>query len=298
MSTRGQCELCGQEKELQQSHIIPSFVYKWMKKSSVTGYFRHGETPNRRVQDGDKVYLLCRDCEQRFGTWEDIFAKKVFLPLHEGGSIEPYGKWLLKYSTSVSWRVLTFFKDYLNLNHFPNNLLCSVDKALQTWKDFLLDKQPHPDSYEQHMLPFRGFVEDRNDPELPSNFNRYVSRSIDIDAACSKTEAFVYVKMCRILLIGFIEMDHPNRWRDTKIHVNHGILEKKRYKVPGTIRNFMYYKAKRVQKVQKRMSERQWDRIGKDYDKNTEKFRDSEMFHAITRDSILFGEAAFDDVKS
>lgn len=297
MSTHRHCELCDQEKELQQSHIIPSFVYKWMKKSSVTGYFRHGETPNKRVQDGDKVYLLCRDCEQRFGTWEDIFAKKVFLPLHEGGSIEPYGKWLLKYSTSVSWRVLTFFKNYLDLNHFSNNLLYSVDKALQTWKEFLLDKQPHPASYEQHMLPFRGFIEDRNDPELPSNFNRYVSRSIDIDTACSKTEAFVYVKMCRILLIGFIEMDHPNRWRDTKIHVNHGILEKKRYKVHGTIRNFMYHKAKRVQKVQKRMSDQQWERIGKDYDKNAEKFRDSEMFHAITRDSILFGEAAFDDVK-
>ena len=298
MTEIGQCELCDQEKELQQSHIVPSFVYKWMKKSSVTGYFRHGETPNKRVQDGDKVYLLCKDCEQRFGTWEDIFAKKVFIPLHEGGSFERYGKWLLKFSTSVSWRVLIFFRNYLDLNHFPNNLLPLVDKALNTWKDFLLDKQPHPVSFEQHMLPFTGFIKDCNDPELPSNFNRYVARSIDIDAACSKTEAFIYVKMCRILLIGFIAMDYPNLWRDTKIHVNRGILEKKRYKVPITIRNFMYYKAKRVQKVQRSMTDRQWDRIGQDYEKNPEKFRDSEMFHAITRDSIMFGDAAFDDVRS
>ena len=298
MTVIGQCELCDQEKELQQSHIVPSFVYKWMKKSSVTGYFRHGETPNKRVQDGDKVYLLCKDCEQRFGTWEDIFAKKVFIPLHEGGSFERYGKWLLKFSTSVSWRVLIFFRNYLDLNHFPNNLLPSVDKALNTWKDFLLDKQPHPVSFEQHMLPFTGFIKDCNDPELPSNFNRYVARSIDIDAACSKTEAFIYVKMCRILLIGFIAMDYPNLWRDTKIHVNRGILEKKRYKVPITIRNFMYYKAKRVQKVQRSMTDRQWDRLGQDYEKNPEKFRDSEMFHAITRDSIMFGDAAFDDVRS
>lgn len=184
------------------------------------------------------------------------------------------------------------------MDHFPNNLLSSVDNALQTWKDFLLDKRPHPDGYEQHMLPFRGFIEDRNDPELPSNFNRYVSRSIDIDTACSRTEAFVYVKTCRVLQIGFIKMDHPNRWRDTKIHVARGILEKKLYKVPGTVRTFMYHKAKRVQENQKRISDRQWDRIGKDYDKNAEKFRDSEMFHAITRDSNLFGDAAFDDARS
>jgi hypothetical protein len=115
-----------------------------MKKSSITGYFRHGETPNKRVQDGDKVYLLCKSCEQRFGDWEDIFARRVFFPLHEGGSIE-----------------------------------------------------------------------DHNDPELPSNFNRYVSYSFDIDAACSKTEAFVYVKICRILLIGFIKIfiEYPTACR-------------------------------------------------------------------------------------
>lgn len=103
--------------------------------------------------------------------------------------------------------------------------------------------------------------------------------------------------MCRILLISFIAIDRPDDWRDTKIHVNRGILEKNHYKVPETVRNFMYYKAKRGQKVLRSMSDRQWDRIGQDYKKNPEKFRDSEMFHAITRDSIMFGDEAFDDLR-
>jgi len=191
---------------------------------------------------------------------------------------------------------LTFIKNHLDLNHFPNSLLPSVDTALQIWKEFLLNKRPHPNSCEQHILPFRGLIVDHNDPKMPSNFNRYVSRSIDIDAACSKTEAFVYVKMCRILLIGFIKMDHRERWRDTKVHVNHGILEKRHYKVPATVSHFMYYKARRLQEVQKKLSARQWNRVGKDYEKHPEKFRDSEMFKAITQDSILFGDAAFDDL--
>ncbi len=48
--------------------------------------------------------------------------------------------------------------------------------------------------------------------------------------------------------------------------------------------------------VQKKLSARQWNRVGKDYEKHPEKFRDSEMFKAITQDSILFGDAAFDDL--
>ena len=158
----GRCGLCGKEKELQESHIIPSFVFKWLKDSSVTGHFRHGETINKRVQDGAKLYLLCWDCEQLFGKWEDIFAKEVFMPLHQNKPIKQYGTWLLKFSTSVSWRVLTFFKNHLDLNHFPDNLLKSVDNALKIWQEFLLDKRPHPECCEQHLLPFRGFIGERN----------------------------------------------------------------------------------------------------------------------------------------
>ncbi len=293
MTVHGKCSLCDNQKDLQQSHIIPSFVYKWLKNSSVTGYLRFGETPNKRVQDGEKKYLLCKDCEQLFSSWEKTFANELFVPFHQSEPIKPYGKWLLKFSTSVSWRVLTLFKNHLDLNHFPPNLLNSVDKTLITWKEFLLDKRPHPAIYEQHILPFPGYVADNNDPDMPTNINRYITRSVDIDAACSKTEAFVYVKICRLLIIGFIEMNHRERWSQMKIHVNHGNLDRKHYKVPATVRNFLYYKARRAQEVQKKMSDKQWERIGEDYKNNADKYANSEMFKATTHDSILFGDAAF-----
>jgi len=292
---KGRCRLCEQEAELAESHIIPSFIYKWLKESSVTGHFRFGETVNRRVQDGFKTYLLCHDCENRFGAWENAFAQKIFMPLHEDRIMSTYGPWLLKFCASISWRILTFFKDSLDLKHFSPEMLKSADDALNIWREFLLDKKPNPDKCEQHMLPFRGFITDRNDSELPSNFNRYVSRSVDIDAACSKSQAYVYAKMCRILLIGFIQMDHRERWRDTKVHAKHGTLEKQHYSIPIDVRNFMYYKARKAQKVSRTMSTRQWNKVGKDYERNLDKFPDSEMFRAITHDFILFGNDAFDD---
>jgi hypothetical protein len=294
----GQCRLCKRETELKESHIIPSFVYRWLKDSSVTGHFRFGETVNKRVQDGTKTYLLCGSCETLFGVWENYFAREIFLPLHEDKTMKAYGPWLLKFSVSISWRVLTYFKECLDLNHFPQNLLGCVADALDVWQEFLLDKRPNPGKYEQHILPFRGFLADRSDPELPSNFNRYVSRSVDIDAACSKTQAYVYAKMCRILLIGFIEIEHRERWRDTKIHVNHGTLEKQHYQIPIDIRNFMYYKARRAQRVSRTMSSKQWDKVGEDYRRNMDRFSHSEMFNAINQDFVLFGDDAFDDPKT
>ena len=60
------CRLCGATKELQESHILPGFVFRWKKETSATGYLRFGQQPNLRVQDGVKLHLLCRDCERRF----------------------------------------------------------------------------------------------------------------------------------------------------------------------------------------------------------------------------------------
>jgi len=259
---------------------------------------RYGEAINKRVQDGEKAYLLCPDCEQKFSVWEKAFAEKVFTPINEGNPLKNYGPWLLKFSTSVSWRVLTVLRHNGDLNHFSPELLLATDKALAAWKDFLLDKQPHPGPYEQHILPFPGLITNRGDPDMPSNFNRYISRSVDIDAFhFGDQEACTYVKICRILLLGFIHLAHPSRWRDTKIHVRQGALQKQYYRVPSQISSFLYYKARRQQNLEQELSDRQLKKIDNDYRKNAKKFPESDMFRAIDQDYVLFGKAAFIEKK-
>jgi hypothetical protein len=36
-------------QELQESHILPGFVFRWMKETSATGYLRFGQQPNLRT---------------------------------------------------------------------------------------------------------------------------------------------------------------------------------------------------------------------------------------------------------
>jgi hypothetical protein len=93
------CRLCGQDGELQDSQIVPAFIYKWLKDTSATGFLRFGREPNKRVQDGHKRRWLCIDCERLLNVWETQFATQLFHPINQdGGAKIPYGEWLLNFA--------------------------------------------------------------------------------------------------------------------------------------------------------------------------------------------------------
>lgn len=83
----GRCKLCGENRELCNSHIIPEFCYKplYDEKHRVTRV----NLPEERhlfssIQKGFREYLLCRDCEGLLNDrYEKPFEKywdKVQLP--------------------------------------------------------------------------------------------------------------------------------------------------------------------------------------------------------------------------
>lgn len=83
-----ECKLCKNVRNLQNGHIVPSFIYNWLKDTSVTGHIRYGETPNVRVQDGFKRFWFCWDCEQKMQKWETQFQQKIFCNINNN-SIGP-----------------------------------------------------------------------------------------------------------------------------------------------------------------------------------------------------------------
>src|SRR6516225_7774175 len=192
MTPNSPCRLCGATKKLQKSHILPGFVFRWMKETSATGYLRFGQQPNRRVQDGLKFHLLCQDCEQRFNDWETQFASQIFHPMTQGKAERAcYGPWLLLFCASVSWRVLVYCMDGDHLDHVPAALQPSVDRSALTWREFLLGNRPRPQPHEQHILPLpSGAVESYTHSEMPTNINRYLFRTPDMSVASNDRDAF------------------------------------------------------------------------------------------------------------
>jgi len=187
----GICALCGEEKRLCESHIIPKFAIDWIKKTSATGYLRQMVNKNKRVQDGSKEKLLCNDCELRFSKYEDYFAKNIFYPYVNGTKTYfEYNENLQKFVISISWRVLrgslkNFEKKYPEWSKYAM-------KVEEKWRKLLLDDRCD-DEYEHHVF-LLDYVEES--PEnLPDKFQNYIMRGVDATIAFNKKRVFLFSKL-------------------------------------------------------------------------------------------------------
>ncbi len=286
------CRLCHKEKELRESHIIPKFVFDWQKKSSGTGFMRSTETPNRRTQDGAKEHMLCADCEFLFNQWETPFATKIFHPLNRREAMRfKYESWLLKFAVSVSWRVLTWYKpdDLPEISESGKDLIA---RALQTWKEFLFDQCPHPSSFEQHMILLDVPKSIQNIDNLPPNWNRFLIRGCHINLALSDGHPlYIYTKMGRITLLGFIGIEDPRHWVGTKIHVGRGVIGGS-INVPDLLLDYMKERATAELHEQNKISKKQKEVIKKTYKKDPDRAVMSETLKALDHDVLMFGKKA------
>jgi len=70
------CALCRREEPLQNSHIIPEFVYKHHYDEKHRALlFDRPDAPSKILQKGVREPLLCKQCEGRVQRFEDYFAR-------------------------------------------------------------------------------------------------------------------------------------------------------------------------------------------------------------------------------
>ena len=289
-----QCALCASTSALQASHIIPGFVFDWLRDTSATGHFRSSQIPDLRVQDGLKPRMLCKNCEQLFSTWEKAFAETCFVPLNSGNARDVrYGPWMLKFATSVSWRVLRVFAANDGLAGFPEHIMTEVDDTLREWSLFLLGDRPHPGRHEQHMF-VADIVEHASVANAPPNISRYLARAIDPYVAHTQDSAITYAKMGRFVLFGFIAFKHPRRWNGTKLHVRHGVFGQRNIELPSNIGDFIFGRARLAAEKYSQISEQQIARIKKSYEKDPDRAAQSESLRAMHHDVSMFGTSAFE----
>lgn len=148
------CALCTNERQLEDSHVIPRFVRHLFLEPK---YFDWAN-PDQIEQDLAKFPLLCHDCEQLLGANENIIAQKVHAAPGKPVQYLPTPSDEQYFAFLVLWRAyqaVTRFKltdilmpaltEKLREIHCPskaiNNLPKQTDLALQTvesWRKFLL----------------------------------------------------------------------------------------------------------------------------------------------------------------
>lgn len=287
----GLCRLCNIEGKLIESHIIPKFIFKWQKKSSATGHIRLSINPNKRVQDGIKTPFLCKKCEGLFNEWETKFATMAFHPLVEGKRKKIlYDNWLLKFSVSLSWRVLVYSLENLELSHLTENHTESIIMAKKIWEEFLLDKRPHPENHEQHLI-YLGPISSYTSGPMPKNINRYFLRATSFDILTHGDQCLTYAKFPYFFIIGFIEVK-KKQWIGSKIHLKHGIVGPAKYELPDLLWGYIKNEALKCQRHNDQLSEKQRKIINESYKTSMDRAVKSETIKAMTQDIILFGEKA------
>lgn len=285
------CRLCQQEAELLLSHVLPAFVFRWLKESSGNSHIRQSHEPNQRVQDGEKRYWLCASCEQLFGEAEREFSLRLFRPyLNAPGSVFSYSEWLLKFCVSVSWRVLLLAREEGKFEGWEPERVARLATAAETWRAYLLGTRMHPGVHQQHLLPVDRIQSTTGD--LPPNINRYLMRAISFDLCRGKESVFTHAKLGRFVIIGFVHEPNIDHWKGSKVHASFGHVEPRKYVVPAALGDYWNAQANKVHAALASVSEAQQAKIEQSFRTKFDEYAGSDAFAAMRADVEMFGDEA------
>ncbi len=287
MAAQHKCALCAVDYwPKEESHILPSFVYKWQKATSATGFLRYGRQINLRTQDGLKEYFLCESCEDLLGKHESKFAATIFHPYMANDShVTIYDENILKFGVGLAWRTLAFMNEKTGLKHFRGRHPQAVEQALKIWSDYLLGANTDIGKHEIHWLPLGGIVH-HTLSDVPDNINRYVRRTTEIDVAVADSGASTYSKCGPIIFIGLIEEHDPSGWKGTKIHQS-GTFGPGTFQVPPTFQGYLFSRCERLKQLEAGMSENQLAKIASSYQKNEKRAEKSDTLNSTLLDIRL-----------
>ena len=235
---KANCRLCQYPGLLRESHIIPRFVFQWMKDTG-PGALRQATKPNIRRQDGLKERILCEKSEQLIGQDEKRFAERVFRPVLENPREEIlYDEFLIRFAVSLAWRVLVteMGRDRAH-KRFDKNL---SDAELE-WRQFLLRKG-HLEKYNRFHIFLTEILQSSTQPI--SNLNQYLTRFTDGCVAMSESSCAIFVKFSRFVFWSEISEFDPSEWVGTRIICSAGILKEPQDVRDGRFGNFLLHRAK------------------------------------------------------
>lgn len=284
----GECKLCGNNGSLCESHILPAFTFRWLKKrSGANGHIRNTDSPNQRIQDGVKEYWLCVDCEALFSRDETAFANTVFHPYDAGAAHIKYSEFMLRFCTSVSWRVLKFAFGRRTDARYSIEQRQLVEQAEARWRDFLLNRVPHPGQFEQHVIPW-GTIESTTIPDLPRNINRFLTGPITLDIVGSSQSLMTFAKLGPFMIFGHIQC-RKRSWEGSKISLNGGNLLPKKYVLPPSLIPLLKEKANLIEEGWSKLSDTQSRVIDENLIAKGEGFLDTPQGRAVFADAQMFG---------
>lgn len=253
--------MCGKKRHLESSHLIPKFIFKWIKDSG-TGFMRTNENFNRRIQDGFKAPFLCGSCEDLFSKHETYFANKIFYPAVDHDiAIVTYSNQFYRFVISVLWRLL---KHSIMEEEKHQGFYSELVKLEQSWREYLLDPAAECTDEGLHMLSGVDVAETVGDDpiDIPAMMIQYMARMVDAGITDSPTKCLLFLKIPRFLFIyqlyGFEHADFSG----TLIFPVGGTLDRNAGAITDTdIGDFFLDRVRMIEDMFNKMSDSQKEKI-------------------------------------
>ena len=274
---KGICKLTLEECELQNSHIYPKFVVEWMKYTG-SRFLRGYTTPNKRQQDGLKIYLLSRKAEQLFSIREKWFSENVFHKYLNNRNAEIiYDENMFYFAISFLWRILVLELEQPDIEKFK--FVKEMKETEEEWRQFLLSGV-YPRNYDRIHLILSDNVMTHS---LPSqNVDYFFTRSLDGTTVFNEefNKCSIFAKFSKFIFWGFIKSSDESGLTGTRINPIKG-----RMQAPQEFNNYdvMSFFMNRIE-VYDQMelaSETQQQKIMEEILQNKEHYETSELLNSI-----------------
>ena len=141
----GECHLCDEIGELQNSHVWPKFAYKHYAADQSKGG-RFADLFKMRITNEQyTAYWFCKECEKKFGeSAAGVLCDRIE---KNPNAVQPYNEDFLKFVTSISWRALKlYYQDR------DNGAIESLWKGAKQWKRYLRGTAGGISPYTQHVF--------------------------------------------------------------------------------------------------------------------------------------------------
>jgi len=286
----GKCALCLKHKRIVDSHIIPKFVFRWLKNASATRYLRSGKTPNKRAQDGIKIPLLCINCEKRFCKLEDHFKRKFFNKIvnnkiHKKRINYDHKDYL--FLLTLSWRMLKYFELKNGFKNYSRKSMKNIKQSEAAWRNILQNSNKQPNNSKHYCYLFYN-CKIKSSRNLPENLYRYIERNPDGDVCKHNNSILVYTKLPKLIVISLIN-PQLNSF-DNEIVEKGGLLLLEP-NMPDKLCDIICRRAKATANLQENISDKQKHKIQNDYKKiPLDEIINTEVFKSLDKDVRQFGE--------
>lgn len=236
------CKYCQQSESIKNSHIIPKFIFDWLKETSATGSIRNSISPNKRVHDGVKVDLLCTECEKKFSTFENSFKRNIFSKIanyRKQREVIDFTSDDKKCVYSIIWRVLAYSYYYKKMNEFTKEELEKIPVFLDKIKKAV--ESGITNDFRTYIVPLTESVV--LESKLPVTNFMYYDRCIGMEPRIydNYERLFLYIKLPFILIVCELISCSKDIWIAPQLELTSKIKITDKIELPQYIHNQITY---------------------------------------------------------